>query len=177
MAGPRSLAPPEVSPRSGPDTGRGGHRDVRLNESIHVDRLTSQSESEQEADDERSIRSEGLRRTKRRRKSVSPVRKNKRRWMEDLEEDFLPCFDPAALVEAKEGTVKVPRAMQRYLEKHMKHCLTKEDRDALFKEHHHPDLTSCVPPKIEKYMLDFLGKQLPKTGDSDLSKYKHQYWQ
>ena len=141
-----------------------------LNESIHIDRLTSQSGSEREADDERSICSEGSRRPKRRRKSVSPVRKDKRRRTEDPEEDPLPCFDPAALVEAEEGTVKVPRAMQQYLEKHMKRCLTKEERDALFKEHPRPDLTSCVPPKIDKYMLDFLGKRLPKTGDSDLSK-------
>lgn len=153
-----------------------------LNESIHVDRLTSQSGSEREADDERSICSEGSRRPKRRRKSVSPVRKDKRRWTENPEEDSLPYFDPAALVEAKEGTVKVPRAMRRYLEKHMKRCLAKEERDALFKEHPCPDLTSCVLPKIKymldyrlvppkiKYMLDFLGKRLPKTGDADLSK-------
>ena len=50
-------------------------------------------------------------------------------------------------MEAKEGTSKVPRIMQKYLDKHMKRCLTKEERDALFKEHPRPDLASCVPPE------------------------------
>lgn len=73
-------------------------------------------------------------------------------------------------MEAKEGTSKVPRIMQKYLDRHMKRCLTKEERDALFKEHPRPDLASCMPPRVDKYMIDFLGKRMPKTGDSDLSK-------
>ena len=51
--------------------------------------------------------------------------------------------------------------MQQYLNKHMKRCLTKEVREALFKEHPRPDLDTCVPPKIDKYMAKFLGKCMP----------------
>jgi hypothetical protein len=41
----------------------------------------------------------------------------------------------------------VPKAMQTYLEKHLKRCLSKEDRKALFKEHAKPEA-----PKVDKYM-------------------------
>ena len=59
--------------------------------------------------------------------------------------------------------------MKRLLEKHMKHCPSKVEREALFKEHPRPDLPSLVPPKVDKYMADFLGKRLPKELDTDLS--------
>ena len=104
-----------------------------------------------------------------RRRQINALDSKKKRQTDYSDEESLPCFYPATLVEAKEGTVKVPCTMQQYLDKHMKRCLTEEERDALFKEHP-PDLVSCVPPKIDKYMTDFLGKRLPKTGDSDLSK-------
>ena len=60
--------------------------------------------------------------------------------------------------------------MKSYLDKHMKRCLTKEEREALFKEHPRPNLDSCVPPKIDKYMSEFLGKHVPKERDSELAK-------
>ena len=60
--------------------------------------------------------------------------------------------------------------MQQYLNKHMKRCLTKEEREALFKEHPRPDLDTCVPPKVDKYMSEFLGKCLPKERDAELAK-------
>ena len=44
----------------------------------------------------------------------------------------------------------------------VKGCLTKEKREALFKEHTRPDLDFCVPPKIGKYMSEFLRKRMPK---------------
>ena len=82
----------------------------------------------------------------------------------------LTPFDPGDLVKSKDGTFKVPQCMQQYLDKHMKRCLTKEEREALFKEHPRPDLDSCVPPKIDKYMSEFLGKRMPKERDSELAK-------
>ena len=54
--------------------------------------------------------------------------------------------------------------------KHLKRCLPKEEREALFKEHPRPDLHSAVPPKVDKYVQDFLGKCMPKDHDFELSK-------
>ena len=82
----------------------------------------------------------------------------------------LSYFDPASLVKAKEGTFKAPKTMQRYLGKHLKRCLSKEEREALFKEHPRPDVDACVPPKVDKYLFDFLGKRFPKQQDTDLTK-------
>ena len=54
--------------------------------------------------------------------------------------------------------------------KHLKRCLSKEEREALFKEHPRPDVDTCVPPKVDKYLFDFLGKRFPKQQDADLTK-------
>ena len=43
-----------------------------------------------------------------------------------------------ASFQAKEGTVKVDPCMKRYLDKHMKSCLTKGEREAIFKEYSRP---------------------------------------
>lgn len=51
----------------------------------------------------------------------------------------------------------------------MKYCLSKEEREALFKEHPRPALPVVVPPRVDKYMVDFLGKHLPQDLDTDLS--------
>ena len=82
----------------------------------------------------------------------------------------LTQFDPASLVKSKEGTFSAPSMMKKYLDKHMKRCLSKEERDAMFKEHPKPDLHSCNPPKVDKYISEFLGKRLPKEHDSELAK-------
>ena len=76
------------------------------------------------------------------------------------EDDLLGQFDPASLVKSKEGTFSAPSMMKKYLNKHMKCCLSKEERDAILKEHPKPDLHSCSPPKVDKYISDFLGKRL-----------------
>ena len=52
----------------------------------------------------------------------------------------------------------------------MKRCLSKEERDAMFKEHPKPHLQSCNPPKVDKYISELLGKRLPKEQESELSK-------
>ena len=73
-------------------------------------------------------------------------------------------------MKSKEGTFSTPRPMQKYLEKHLTKCLSKEEREALFKENPKPDLPVCSPPKIDKFITDFLGKKLPKEHDQDLAK-------
>ena len=82
----------------------------------------------------------------------------------------LTCFDPASLVKAREGTIKVSPLIKKYLSKYMKRCLSKEEREALFREHPRPDLDSCSPPKVDKYISEFLGKRLPKEHDAELAK-------
>ena len=67
--------------------------------------------------------------------------------VEDTDSDShlgIADFDPASLVRSREGTMKVPRSIQKYLDKHLSHCLTKEEREALFKEHPRPD--PLTPP-------------------------------
>ena len=79
-------------------------------------------------------------------------------------------LDPSSLMKAKEGTFKPPTLMRKYLNKHLKRCLPKEGREALFKKHPRQDLHSAVPPKVDKYAQDFLGKRMPKDHDTELSK-------
>ena len=67
--------------------------------------------------------------------------------------------------------MKVPRSIQKYLDKHLRHCLTKEGREALLKEHPRPDLdTTTLAPKANRYISDFLGKTLPREQDTELMK-------
>ena len=82
----------------------------------------------------------------------------------------LTCFDPASLFKAREGTIKVSPLIKKYLSKYMKRCLSKEEREALFREHPRPDVDSCSPPKVDKYISEFLGKHLPKEHDAELAK-------
>ena len=70
-------------------------------------------------------------------------------------------FDPSSLVKSKEGTTKVPKTIQKYLDRHLKHCLSKDEREALFREHPRPDLEVTIAPKVDKYISDFLGKKFP----------------
>ena len=79
-------------------------------------------------------------------------------------------FNPASLVKSKEGTFKPPRPMERYLGKHLKRCLSKEEWDALIKEHPLPDINACVPPKADKYLSDYLGRRFPRDQDAKLNK-------
>ena len=101
---------------------------------------------------------------------VSSKGTKKRRLAESEPEEGLANFDPSSLVKTKEGTFRAPQAIEKYLNKHLKRCLSKEEREAIFKEHPKPDLDSSVPPKADRYMIDFLGKHFPKEKDSELSK-------
>ena len=90
-----------------------------------------QLDPERKGDDEQSLSSRAT--TPSRKGNMVPSgNSHKRKRCEDSDGgDPLLCFDPATLVEAKEGTFKVSPTMQKYLDKHMKRCLTKEERDAL----------------------------------------------
>ena len=77
-------------------------------------------------------------------------------------------FDPASLVQSREGTFTPPDPIVKYLEKHFKHCLSKQEREALFKEHPRPDTAVCVFPRVDKYITDFLGRYMPKDRDAEL---------
>lgn len=83
--------------------------------------------------------------------------------------DFLN-FDPTELVKNREGTFVIPKSVESYLSKHLRRCLTKEEREALFKEHPRPDTEVCTVPKVDKYMSEYLGKQFPKDSEAQLTK-------
>ena len=68
-------------------------------------------------------------------------------------------FDPAELVKKKEGTFCAPTVIADYLEKRMKRCLTKDEHEALIKDHPKPDLPACKVPAVDKFMKEFLGKR------------------
>ena len=82
----------------------------------------------------------------------------------------LPCFKPSSLIRPKEGTFQAPPRMKKYLAKYLRRCLSKEEREALFKEYPKPSVEPCSPPKVDKFMADFLGKRLPKDRDTELSR-------
>ena len=79
-------------------------------------------------------------------------------------------FDPTELVKNREGTFVIPKSVETYLSKHLRQCLTKEEREALFKEHPRPDAEVCTVPKVDKYMTEYLGKQFPKEGEAQLTR-------
>ena len=79
-------------------------------------------------------------------------------------------FDPTELVKKKEGTFTVPAVITEYLEKRMKRCLTKDEREALIKDHPKPDSPSCKVPTVDKFIKEFLGKRFPKEEDGELAK-------
>ena len=56
-----------------------------------------------------------------------------------------------------------PSGMTKFMHKHFKKCISKEEREAFFKEHPCPDVDVWTPPKADKYITDFLGKRNPKN--------------
>ena len=79
-------------------------------------------------------------------------------------------FKPASLVKGREGTFKPPKAMEHYLGKHLRRCLTKEEREALFREHPLPDIDACTPPRTDKCVSEVLGRHFPKDQDNKLNR-------
>ena len=56
----------------------------------------------------------------------------------------LSYFDPGSLVKNKEGTFKPSKSMERYLQKHFRRCISKEEWDAVIKEHPSQTLTHVL---------------------------------
>ena len=79
-------------------------------------------------------------------------------------------FDPSELVKKKEGAFSAPDQIPGYLDKRMKWCLTKDEHEALIKDHRWPDSVSCKVPALDKYVKEFLGKKSPKEEDRKLAK-------
>ena len=111
----------------------------------------------------------------RKRKSSDRTASTSKRPRRETSDSELECggfrnFEPSSLVTSREGTFKAPRPMRKYLEKHLRRCLPKEEREAMFREHLKPDLPVCSPPKVDKYMSDFLGNKMPKDYDREFLK-------
>ena len=80
-------------------------------------------------------------------------------------------FDPTLEREDKDDfKVKVPRTIERYIDKHFRRSLSKEERTAMLKRHPKPDIEAATPPKLDSFVADFAGKKLDKARDSQLAK-------
>ena len=53
----------------------------------------------------------------------------------------LSYINPSSLVKAREGMFKPPTHMGKYLNKLFRHCLHKEEHEAIFKQHSRADFT------------------------------------
>lgn len=62
--------------------------------------------------------------------------------------------------------------MKKDLTKYLHRCLSKKEREALFKEYSKPNVVVCAPPGVDKFMSDFLGKTSHSTQyrDTELTK-------
>ena len=79
----------------------------------------------------------------------------------------LSYFDPGSLVKNKEGTFKPSKSMVRYLQRHFRRCLSKEEWDTLIKEHPLPDTDACTVPKADRFLSDYLGRCFPKSQEAN----------
>ena len=88
--------------------------------------------------------------------------------LDDSDTESEDCDPTELLGENRGGTFVTPKSVSTYLSKHLRHCLTKEEWEVLFKEHLRPDAEVCTVPKVNKYMTEFLGKQLPKDNEAQI---------
>ena len=83
----------------------------------------------------------------------------------------IQCFDPELETEDKEEfKMKVPRVVERYVEKHFRRSLSKEERTAMLKKHPKPDTEAAAPPKLDSFVADYAGKNLDKAHDAHLAR-------
>ena len=71
-------------------------------------------------------------------------------------------------MQLEEGTFTPPDLIVKYLEKQIKRCLSKQEREDLFIKHLRPDAAVCVVPRVDKYITAFLGIRMPKDRDTEL---------
>ena len=76
-------------------------------------------------------------------------------------------FDPT--LERDDFKVKVPKMIEKYIDKHFRRSLSKKCT-AMLKRHPKPDIEAAMPPKLDKFVADFAGKKLDEARDSQLAK-------
>ena len=62
-----------------------------------------------------------------------------------------------------EYRVDVPPRIQKYLNRHFRKGLTKEERTAMLKKHPKPNVKAAQPPKLDQFVSEFAGKKLDNT--------------
>lgn len=103
---------------------------------------------------------------------VSPAKKPKiSPQSSSASESDNESFDPTLEREDKDDfKVKVPRTIEKYIDRHFRRSLSKEERTAMLKRHPKPDVEAALPPKLDSFVADFAGKKLDKGRDSQLAK-------
>ena len=80
-------------------------------------------------------------------------------------------FDPTLEREDEDDFKrKVPKTIEKYIDKHFRRSLSKEERTAMLRRHPKPDVEAALPPKLDGFVADFAGKKLDKARDSQLAK-------
>ena len=79
------------------------------------------------------------------------------KWRKITADSYDTGFDPSTFITAKEGTFVVHPMVVKYLDKHMKKCLNKDERKALKQDHPKTSADLCKVPVADKYIKDFLG--------------------
>ena len=89
--------------------------------------------------------------------------------LESLDED--EQFDPSLAHEDRdEYKVDVAPRIQKYLNRHFRKGLSKEERTAMLKKHPKPNVKAAQPPKLDQFVSEFAGKKLDKARDAQLEK-------
>ena len=84
-------------------------------------------------------------------------------------EDESGGFNPTLEQEDRdEFRMDVPRPVAKYVNRHFRKALTKEERTAMLKKHPKPNTKAAKPPKLDQFVVDFAGKKLDKARDAQL---------
>ena len=88
---------------------------------------------------------------------------------EDLFQEKLQMFDPSSLSTSDDFTFETHEVITQYLETHFRSSLNKDVPNGMHKAH--PVLCTLIMkvPKVDRYILDYLRQDFPKSCDSDLS--------
>ena len=70
----------------------------------------------------------------------------------------------------EEFKMKVSKTVRKYVEKHFRRSLSKDERTAVPKRHPKPDTEAVAPPKLDTFISDFASKKLDKACDAQLSR-------
>ena len=87
------------------------------------------------------------------------------------EDEQLNQFDPSLEHEDRdEYRVDVAPRIQKYLNRHFRKGLTKEERTAMLKKHPKANVKAAQPPKLDQFVSEFAGKKLDKARDAQLAR-------